>query len=204
MEIFFASQNQHKVEELQHKISTAAKRINIQIVSLKDIGFSADIPETHDTLEGNALEKARFIYERFHKDCISDDTGLEIEALNGEPGVYSARYAGIGKNFDDNMNLVLEKMQRITNRKACFRTVIALILEGKEYTFEGRISGQITTIKKGGQGFGYDPIFQPDGFDKTFAELNLEEKNKISHRALAIHALIDFLSTHPYIAKKHA
>ena len=188
MEIVFATNNQHKLKEVQKLVGKKYK-----ILSLKDIGFEGDIPETHDTLEGNAAEKSHYIYNKYKVNCFADDTGLEIEALNGEPGVYSARYAGESPSFDDNMNKVLDKMQNKTNRKAQFRTLISLIINGKEIQFEGICSGTIMTEKYGKDGFGYDPIFMPDGFQETFAELDLEVKNKISHRGLATKKLIAFL-----------
>lgn len=186
--LVFATNNTHKIREITGIMDTS-----IVIKTLHDMGCDEDIPENGCTLEENALQKARNIHERYGTDCFADDTGLEIEALNGEPGVYSARYAGESKSFDDNMNKVLEKLSGAGNRKACFRTVIALILEGREYLFEGRVDGVITTEKRGKEGFGYDPVFLPDGYDRTFAEMPLDEKNKISHRALAIKKLATFL-----------
>ena len=168
---------------------------SIELLSLKDINCDTDIPETADTLEGNALLKAQYIYNNFGINCFADDTGLEIEALNNEPGVYSARYAGENKNPEANMLKVLDNLREKENRKARFRTVIALILNGKEYLFEGIINGKITNSKQGSAGFGYDPIFMPEGYNETFAELGNNIKNKISHRALAINKLSDFLKT---------
>lgn len=188
MNLIFATQNQHKTEEIR---AIAGKHFTV--LSLKDIGCTEDIPEEADTLAGNALQKAHYVRENCGVDCFADDTGLEIEALDNRPGVYSARYAGLHCSFQDNMNKVLEEMKGVTNRKACFKTVIALILNGEEYLFEGRINGVITTEPKGNAGFGYDPIFQPDGYDKTFAELGDEIKNTISHRAIATQQLMDFL-----------
>lgn len=188
--LIFATNNAHKLKELKDAV-----RGKISIAGLSEIGCAEDIPETSETLEGNALQKARYIYEKYGKDCFADDTGLEIEALEGRPGVYSARYAGEGKSFEDNMNKVLEEMKGCTNRNACFRTVIALILQGQEYLFQGRIDGIILTEKRGIQGFGYDPIFQPEGYAVTFAEMPLSEKNKISHRGLAVQQLTEFLLT---------
>lgn len=190
MQLIFATNNPHKLFEVKSILSS-----NIKILSLKDINCTDEIPETADTLEGNALQKAHFIYDRYKQNCFADDTGLEIEALNGRPGVYSARYAGEGCNFDDNMNKVLNEMNGMLNRKASFRTVIALILNGKEYLFEGKVDGEILKEKKGIIGFGYDPIFQPAGFNKTFAEMATDEKNHISHRGRSIQKLVDFLKT---------
>jgi XTP/dITP diphosphohydrolase len=188
--LVFATNNRHKLEEIRH---LAGK--HIRLLSLSDIGFTGDIPEEADTIEGNAAQKAWFIYERYGINCFADDTGLEIEALHGEPGVYSARYAGENCSFEDNMNKVLASMKGIENRKARFRTVIALIENGKLTTFQGEIKGIITPEKHGVQGFGYDPVFLPEGFDRTFAEMELGEKNRISHRALAVQKLIDYLIT---------
>jgi len=188
-ELVFATQNKHKLEEIQQAING-----QFRIISLFDLNYFEDIPETGETLMENALQKANFIYQNYEKDCFADDTGLEIEALNGEPGVYSARYAGNGRSFEDNMNKVLEKLHNKTNRKACFKTVIALIYKKQTYYFEGIVNGTITTEKKGKEGFGYDPIFLPNGYTKTFAELSLEEKNKMSHRAIASKKLIHFLN----------
>lgn len=188
--LVLATGNPHKVEEIQEVL---AGRFHIQ--GLKDINCPTDLPETSDTLEGNALQKARYVYEHYQMDCFAEDTGLEIEALGGEPGVYTARYAGPQKDPDDNMALVLEKLQHKTNRRARFRTVVALIIQGREYTFEGIVNGTIAHRKQGAGGFGYDPIFIPEGYDQTFAQLPASEKNKISHRGLAIRKLIDFLQS---------
>lgn len=188
--LVFATNNKHKLEEIRHLAGP-----HIHLLSLSDIGFSGDIPEDEDTIEGNAAQKAWFIYDRYSINCFADDTGLEIEALNGEPGVYSARYAGENCSFEDNMNKVLAAMEKADNRRACFRTVIALIEKGNITTFQGEIRGAITREKHGLQGFGYDPVFMPDGFDRTFAEMELAEKNRISHRALAVQKLIDYLTT---------
>ncbi|MDD3329983.1 MAG: non-canonical purine NTP diphosphatase [Bacteroidales bacterium] len=190
MQLIFATNNAHKLYEVKSILDN-----HIKILSLNDINCKEDIPETADTLEGNALQKAQFIYHRYHQNCFADDTGLEIEALNGRPGVYSARYAGENCNFNDNMNKVLNEMQGISHRKACFRTVIALLFDGKEYLFEGKVEGEILVEKKGLVGFGYDPIFQPDGYHKTFAEMDILEKNRISHRGLSIQKLVNFLKT---------
>lgn len=164
------------------------------IITLKEAGIDIDIPEPHDTLEENAREKSTVIYEMTGKDCFSEDTGLEIDALNGAPGVLSARYAGEQKLSDDNITRVLHEMEGHENRQAHFRTVISLILNGKEYQFAGVCSGTILTKRHGGKGFGYDPIFVPNGAKKTFAEMDMEEKNHYSHRAKALQQLITFLN----------
>jgi XTP/dITP diphosphohydrolase len=187
-ELVFATQNKHKLIEIQQAVGN-----HFKIISLFDLNYIEDIPETGKTLMENALQKANFVYLNFGKDCFADDTGLEIDALNGEPGVFSARYAGDGRSFEDNMNKVLDNLKDKTNRKAKFKTVIALIYKGKKYFVEGVVNGTITTDKRGHEGFGYDPIFLPDGYDKTYAELSLEEKNEMSHRAIATKKLIEFL-----------
>jgi len=186
--IVFASHNQNKVSEIQHLLKGI-----VNIVSLSDIGFDKDIAETANTLEGNAIIKARAIYDQYGYHVFADDTGLEIEALNGAPGVYSARYAGEACRAEDNMQKVLSEMEGISKREARFRTVIALIMDGKEYLFEGSVEGQILRHKQGDKGFGYDPIFQPIGYEESFAQLPIEVKNKISHRGLAIQQLVAFL-----------
>ncbi len=187
--IVFATNNKHKLEEVSSILNG-----KVEILSLNDINCFEDIPETADTLEGNALLKARFVKEKYGYDCFADDTGLEIEALNNAPGVYSARYAGEQKSAQDNMQKVLTELQSASNRKARFRTVVALILEDQEYLFEGKVQGEIKTTESGNGGFGYDPIFQPEGYACTFAELSADEKNRISHRGLAVQKLIEFLS----------
>lgn len=187
MKIIFATHNLHKAEEAQ-KILGA----DYQVVNLHDLQCP-EIPETAQTLEGNAIQKAQFVLERYYCDCFADDTGLEIEALDNRPGVYSARYAGENCSFEDNMNKVLHEMQGITNRKACFKTVICLLLNGEKYLFEGRVDGIITETRHGENGFGYDPIFLPDGFTQTFAEMDADTKNHISHRGRAMQKLIAFL-----------
>jgi XTP/dITP diphosphohydrolase len=191
MEIIFASSNQNKAKEIQ-----AALPQEFIIKTLLDLGCHEEIPETADTFAGNALLKAHFVAEKWNLPCFSDDSGLEIIALNNEPGVYSARYAGPQRNDDENMNLVLEKLQNETNRKACFKTVIALIIDGKTLLFEGKVEGDIRLDKRGNQGFGYDPIFEPEGLGKTFAEMNIEEKSNYSHRKRAVDKMISYLSTH--------
>ncbi len=188
MKLVFATNNHHKFKEIQHKIGAF-----IELLSLDEIGFSEEIPETHMTLEENAAEKAFFIYHRFKMSCFVDDTGLEIDALSGKPGVLSARYAGKESVSENNIQKVLKELQGIRNREAQFRTVIALVQKGNLITFEGRIRGVILDKKRGTMGFGYDSIFKPEGFDRTFAEMSLSEKNKISHRTIAINKLIQYL-----------
>ena len=189
MKLVFATNNQHKLDEIR-KITNGLT----EIVSLAEINCHDDIPETADTLEGNALQKARYIKEHFGLDCFADDTGLEVEVLHNAPGVFSARYAGLGHDSEANMNKLLQDLQDKDNRKARFRTVIALILNGKEYLFEGIINGTITREKRGGSGFGYDPLFVPDNYSQTFAEMGNDIKNQISHRAQAVKKLTTFLS----------
>ena len=185
----FATNNAHKLEEV-----TAILGDKIELLSMKDIHCHADIPETADTLEGNALLKARYIFENYNMDCFADDTGLEVEALNGAPGVYSARYAGDAHNSEANMRKLLQDMEGIENRKAQFRTVFALIINGKEHLFAGIVKGEITKHRCGSSGFGYDPVFIPEGYTQTYAEMGNTLKNKISHRALATNKLCNFLS----------
>jgi XTP/dITP diphosphohydrolase len=189
MNLVFATNNIHKAEEIQLIMPDGYK-----ISTLNEIGCVQDIPETADSLEGNAALKSAYVLKYYRMDCFADDTGLEIEALNGEPGIFSARYAGQSKNSDDNMNLVLEKLKGNNNRKARFRTVISLRFQGSEHSFEGIVNGKICTEKSGKEGFGYDPIFQPEGYDCTFSEMSMEEKNRISHRGIAVQKLIDFLA----------
>ncbi len=189
MDLVFATHNQHKVHEIR---AIAGPHWNI--VSLHDLGCTEEIPETAETLQGNALQKARFVNDRYGINCFADDTGLEIEALGGRPGIYSARYAGDHCSFADNMNKVLAEMKGLSNRKACFKTVIALLWDNRTCFFEGRIDGTIIETPRGAAGFGYDPVFVPDGYDKTFAEMDESEKNRISHRGLAISKLLDFLN----------
>ncbi len=192
--LVFASNNAHKLEEIRAILGT-----QYEVKSLKDIGCEVDIPETGSTFRENALQKATYVKEHFGFDCFADDSGLQVEALGGEPGVYSARYAvknGVqveGNKDDANMNVLLEKLTNEENRKACFRTSIALIFEGETHFFDGTVEGRIICEKRGNGGFGYDPIFIPDGYDKTFAELGNEVKNGISHRARAVAKLADFL-----------
>ena len=189
MNIIFATQNPNKVKEIQAQLPDS-----ILVKSLLDLKYTKELEENHQTLEANALQKARFVHKKFGANCFADDTGLEVEALNGEPGVYSARYAGEEKSFEANMNKLLLNLGNAKNRKAQFRTVIALIFEGEEYVFDGICKGEITKEKAGNKGFGYDPIFKPDGFNQSFAEMPLEKKAKISHRGLAFNELIQFLS----------
>lgn len=190
MQIVFATNNINKIKEIQ-----ALLPADIQLISLNSIGCHEDIPETADTIEGNAILKADYITQKYGYDCFADDTGLEVDALNGEPGVYSARYAGEQKNANDNMDLLLSKLQNENNRNAQFKTVIALNLNGMQHLFTGIAQGTITKEKSGNQGFGYDPIFKADGYKKTFAEISLEEKGRISHRGKATQQLIFFLQS---------
>lgn len=189
--LVFATNNAHKLEEIRAILGNS-----IEILSLADIHCHADIPETADTLEGNARQKSRYVYEHYGLDCFADDTGLEVEALDGAPGVYSARYAGgEGHDAQANMLKLLHELEGKENRKAQFRTAISLILDGKEYLFEGVIKGEIIREKRGDSGFGYDPVFKPEGYERTFAELGNDIKNKISHRALAVQKLCEFLQS---------
>ena len=189
LKLIFATNNQHKVDEIK------SIGINCKIISLKEAEINIDIPEPHNTLEENASEKSGVIYKLTGSDCFSEDTGLEVDALNGEPGVKSARYAGEENSAEKNIEKLLLKMQGIENRKAQFRTVLSLMLSGKEYKFEGVCKGIILADNKGKKGFGYDPVFLPDGAEKTFAEMEMQEKNKFSHRKKAMDKLIDFLTT---------
>lgn len=188
MQLVFASNNKNKIAELQSMLP-----YDIQIVSLESIGCFEDIPETAPTIEGNAILKANYITEKYGYDCFADDTGLEVEALKGEPGVYSARYAGEQRNADDNMNKLLKELSNKNNRKAQFKTVIALNYKGMQHLFTGIAKGEITTKKVGTAGFGYDPIFQPLGHNETFAEISAALKNTISHRGKATLKLLDYL-----------
>jgi XTP/dITP diphosphohydrolase len=198
MKIVFATNNQHKLSEIRQILGSS-----IEVLSLNDIGCNVDIPETGTTLEENALQKAQYVYDHYHIDCFADDTGLEVEALNGAPGVYSARYAAVGcaatpsqpidHDSEANMTRLLKELGENNNRRARFRTVIALIQQGTVHEFEGIVTGEIIRERRGGEGFGYDPIFQPDGYDQTFAELGVEVKNQISHRARATQKLADYL-----------
>lgn len=186
--IVFATSNPNKIKEVKELLDN-----QFEIIGLKEIGCTEDIPETQPTIEGNALQKARYVVENYGVNCFAEDTGLEIESLNMEPGVFSARYAGPQRSAEDNMNLVLKKLKNQTNRAARFKTVIALIIDGKEYTFEGIVNGKIAEKKTGNDGFGYDPIFLPENQSISFAEMNSIEKNKISHRGRAVRKLIKWL-----------
>lgn len=188
MELVFATNNQHKLDELQSILGN-----RFRLLSLKEIGCFEEIPEEQPTLEGNARQKAFHVYEKYGRACFADDTGLEIEALQNEPGVYSARYAGAEKDPDANMDKVLRKLSKINQRKARFRTVISLVMNGEEQQFEGIVEGEIAKEKKGTSGFGYDPIFIPSGYDISFSEMGMDEKNRISHRARAVQKLVEYL-----------
>jgi len=188
MEIVFATNNQHKLKEIQQILGQ-----HFNLLSLADIGCSEDIPEESDTIEQNSMDKAEYVYEKYGKNCFADDTGLEVEALDGRPGVFSARYASDEKDMEKNIAKVLLELSGKENRKARFKTVISLILDGEKYQFEGIINGQIISEKIGISGFGYDPIFVPDGFSQTFAEMDSNQKNRISHRGIAMNKLIGFL-----------
>jgi XTP/dITP diphosphohydrolase len=190
MKLVFATNNKHKLEEVRAILPST-----IELISLAEINCREDIPETADTLEGNAMQKALFVKEHYGYDCFADDTGLEVEALNNAPGVYSARYAGAEHDAKANMKKLIRELEGKDNRAARFRTVIALLLNGKEYLFEGIINGAIIEEERGGAGFGYDPVFIPSGCEQTFAEMGNDIKNRISHRALAVRKLADFLST---------
>ncbi|NJX15722.1 non-canonical purine NTP diphosphatase [Tamlana crocina] len=189
MKIVFATGNQNKVKEVQ-----ALMPSHITLLSLKDIDCHEDVPETQNTIEGNAIQKAEYIKTQYGYDCFADDTGLEVEALNGAPGVYSARYAGEQKNAEDNMQKLLSELTTTKNRNAQFKTVIALHLNGKLHTFTGICKGEITEKKHGEKGFGYDPIFKPEGHEQTFAEMDLKLKNRIGHRGKAVEQLVKFLN----------
>ena len=188
MKIVFATNNAHKLDEVRQVVGD-----KFALVSLRECGIVEDIPENELTLEGNALAKARYIYERTGADCFADDTGLEVDALGGEPGVRSARYATDGHDDEANKRLLLERLQGVENRAAQFRTAVALIMGGKEYLFEGIVRGRIATEQHGEGGFGYDPLFVPEGYDRTFAQMSAEEKNAISHRGRAVRKLAEFL-----------
>ncbi len=189
MKICFATNNKKKIEEVK-----AALGSKFELMSLQEIGCEEEMPETGDTLDHNAFQKARYVKDKYGVDCFADDTGLEVESLDGAPGVYSGRFAGEPRSDERNIDLLLEKIEGKTNRKARFRTVIALILGGKEHQFEGIAEGEILHQRVGDKGFGYDPIFRPAGYVQTFAVLSLEEKNRISHRGKAVKALIEFLT----------
>jgi XTP/dITP diphosphohydrolase len=188
--LVFASGNKHKLSEIANKLVN-----ELEVISMRDLGFEDEIEEPGATLAENAEIKAKHIKELYSIDCFADDTGLEIEALDGAPGVYSARFAGEGCSFDDNVQKTLDLLADEPNRKACFRTVICLIINNETHFFEGRVHGEISTQRFGTDGFGYDPIFRPDGFEKTFAEMSQSEKNQVSHRALAVDKLVGFLKS---------
>lgn len=193
-QLVFASNNNNKLKEIALLLPPG-----IILKNLTDIGCTGELPETQPDIEGNALQKARYVSEKFIVNCFADDTGLEIDALAGRPGVYSARYAGEQKNADDNMNKVLSEMIGISNRNARFKTVIALVWNGQDFLFEGIVEGTIAENKNGSMGFGYDPIFIPNGYSKTFAQMDLDEKNKISHRARAVIKLVNYLKGLPIL-----
>lgn len=193
VKLVFATNNHNKLKEIKTLLPDS-----LELLSLQDIACKEDIPETSATIEGNALQKARYVKENYGYDCFADDTGLEVQALNGAPGVYSARYAGEEKNNEANIDKLLQELKDKDNRNARFKTVIALILNGKEYSFEGICEGRILKKRAGEQGFGYDPVFQPEGFSKTFAEMDLQEKSQISHRGRATQKLVEFLGQNNY------
>lgn len=190
MQLVFATNNINKLREVQSLIPN-----HIKLLSLEEVGCYEDVPETQETIEGNAIQKATYIKEKFGYDCFADDTGLEVDILNGAPGVYSARYAGEQRSSEDNIQKILKNMDNATNRKAQFKTVIALEFKGNQHLFTGICKGEITHQKIGDHGFGYDPIFKAEGYDQTFAEISLEEKNKIGHRGKAVQLLINFLNS---------
>ncbi len=190
MKLVFATNNLHKLTEIRNMLND-----DFLLSSLDEIGCNVEIPETGITLEANASQKAWYLHDHYQLNCFADDTGLEVEALDGAPGVYSARYAGPQRNADDNMKKLLSELYEIKNRNARFRTVISLIIEGKEIQFEGVVNGVICSAPSGKKGFGYDPVFQPEGYNVTFAEMDLEEKNKISHRGRAVQKLVEYLKT---------
>jgi len=197
-QLVFATNNAHKLRELGEIL-----RGEFSLLSLSDISCTEEIPETGDTLEANASQKSFHIWDRYGIDCFSDDSGLEVEILNNEPGVHSARYAGEGRNAEENLTKLLKKMEGKENRKACFRCVISLIIEGNEYLFEGRIDGHILPERKGSGGFGYDPVFAPDGFTQSFAEMDADLKNGMSHRGRAVQKLVTFLTqVHPHRSER--
>ncbi len=192
MDLVFATNNAYKLSEIRDLLRSQLGQ-DCHLLGLNDIGCIKDIPEEYETLEENASYKAWYVYKRYGYDTFADDTGLEIDALRGEPGVLSARYASEKKDPEENMNKVLEKMEFVTNREGQFRTIISLVMDGIETQFEGKVEGTILDHKRGNAGFGYDPIFLPDGYDKTFAEMDLAEKNRISHRAIAFQKLVQYL-----------
>jgi len=197
-QLVFATNNSHKLRELGEILKGEFK-----LLSLNDISCSDDIPETGNTLQANASQKSYYIWDRYHIDCFSDDSGLEVEALNGAPGVHSARYAGEGRNSDDNVTKLLSELEGIVNRKACFRCLISLIINGREFIFEGRVDGKILTERRGTEGFGYDPVFCPDGYNQSFSEMEATLKNSMSHRGRAVQKLVSFLTReYPILPEK--
>lgn len=189
MKLVFATSNRNKIKEINHLLGD-----KFDLLGLEDIGCTEEIPETRPSIEGNASQKAFYVYEKYHYDCFADDTGLEVEALKGAPGVLSARYAGEEKDASKNMDKVLLELKGSSNRKARFKTVISLVIGGKETRFEGVVNGIILPQRQGQEGFGYDPIFRPEGYDRSFAEMSIDEKNRISHRAIAVKKLIAYLT----------
>ncbi len=189
MDLVFATNNKHKLEEVQAVIGD-----RFRLKTLEEIGCTEDIPETGDTFEDNAAQKSQYLLDHFGLDCFADDSGLEVYALGGEPGVYSARYSG-SRDMERNMDLLLQKMESHTDRRACFRTVISLRLNGRHHFFEGKVEGRILHQRTGSKGFGYDPLFVPDGYDRSFAEMDLNEKTAISHRTIAVGKMAEFLKT---------
>lgn len=192
MKLVFATANQNKANEIQSLIPPS-----IEVLTLNDIHCSEEIPENQATIEGNASQKAFYVYNKYQHNCFADDTGLEVDALDGRPGVFSARYAGESKSAEDNMSKILLEMKGISNRKALFKTIISLVINGEEKQFEGVVSGVILSQRQGEKGFGYDPIFLPDGFTMSFAEMDSSQKNKISHRAIAVNKLVEYLKNLP-------
>lgn len=188
--VIIATNNRHKLEEIQAILSDG-----ISLKTLKDIGCTEELAEDQDTIEGNSFQKADYVYQNYHVDCFADDSGLEVDALNGAPGVISAMYAGPQRSHDDNINLLLKNLAGVTNRKARFRTIITLIQSGKSFAFEGIVNGTILHERRGTDGFGYDPVFLPDNSSKTLAEMTMDEKNQISHRAHAVRKLVNFLNS---------
>ena len=192
MKLVFATANQNKANEIQSLIPPS-----IEVLTLNDIHCSEEIPETQANIEGNASQKAFYVYNKYQHNCFADDTGLEVDALDGRPGVFSARYVGESKSAEDNMSKILLEMKGISNRKALFKTIISLVINGEEKQFEGVVSGVILSQRQGEKGFGYDPIFLPDGFTMSFAEMDSSQKNKISHRAIAVNKLVEYLKNLP-------
>jgi XTP/dITP diphosphohydrolase len=188
MRLCFATNNLHKIEEVNEMLGQS-----FELLSLSAINCHHELPENQDTLEGNSLEKAQYVWNNYHINCFADDTGLEVEALNGEPGVYSARYAGLHRSSEDNIDLLLLKLQGVQNKNARFRTSITLILNGSIHQFEGIVQGKIIESRQGEKGFGYDPVFMPDGHSNTFAQMSIIEKNSIDHRGKAVKAMVNFL-----------